>query len=337
MAPEHLIDISSHNGVSSWLAVRGDGIVGASIKVSQQVNYVNPLLGVQAAGARAVGVTPGGYHFGDPRVDPAAQARFFVQNGSPHGLFQLGALAPMYDAEHWDGNFTWTKAQINKHIPEHIRVVREETGVQRHLVYASLSWWQSGFLDVDAWADDDVLFWIAVYNGQPGNLQGWAHRNNVLHQHTSTGIVPGIPGHVDKNVTLQGRTLRDLLIGEGDDDVQLTDRMENAWGGSVTLEEVFRYIDWRCATTSETVDKLAAGQTAILSAVAADRDISPEELTAIIGKAVKDNASTGNINIPELAAALAAELPDGVTQQDLINAMRSLQLTGTFRQVPTGG
>lgn len=210
---DHLIDIASHNPVGNWRAVADNGISGASIKVSQQVNYLNPLCGPQVAGARSVGIAPGGYHFGDPRVSPAAQASFFVRNARAFNLFADDCLAPMYDAENWDGNFAWTKAQINAHIPEHIRVVREETGVRRHLVYASLSWWTSGFLDTDAWADDDVLFWIAVYNGRPGDLQGWSDPHDVLHQHTSSGIVPGIDGLVDKNVTVGGQSLASLMIG----------------------------------------------------------------------------------------------------------------------------
>jgi GH25 family lysozyme M1 (1,4-beta-N-acetylmuramidase) len=214
---DHLIDISSYNPVSSWRKVADDGITGASIKVSQQVNYLNPLCGAQVAGARSVGIAPGGYHFGDPRVSAAAQAQFFVRNAKPFHLFGGDALAPMYDAENWEGGgLVWPNPKtLNAHIAEHIRVVREETGVRRHLVYASLSWWGT-WVDPDLWADDDVLLWIAVYNGQPGKLQGWSHPNDALHQHTSDGIVPGIPGRVDKNVTIRGRRTGDLLIS-GDD------------------------------------------------------------------------------------------------------------------------
>lgn len=221
---EHLIDISGYNAVTDWNAVRANGIVGASIKVSQQVNYLNPLCGVQAAGARAAGVAPGGYHFGDPRVSAADQARYFVEHASPHGLFDDDALAPMYDAENWEGGgLVWPSPKVlNDHIAEHIRVVREETGVRRHLVYGSLSWWGS-WIDPDLWADDDVLLWIAVYNGDPGNLQGWDHPNDVLHQHTSSGIVPGIPGQVDKNVTLRGRRIGDLVIKQQEDNMAGSD------------------------------------------------------------------------------------------------------------------
>lgn len=250
---DNLIDISAYNNVSSWKKVAADGITGASVKVSQQVNYLNPLCGAQVAGARSVGIAPGGYHFGDPRVSPAKQAAYFVQNARPFNLFAGDALAPMYDAENWEGGgLIWPNPKVlNEHIAEHIRVVREETGVLRHLVYGSLSWWRDGWIDPDVWADEHVLLWIAAYNGQPGNLPGWDHPNDALHQYTSSGIVPGIPGMVDKNVTLRGRRTGALLIATGDDDMQLTDRMTNAWGGNPTLEEVFRYIDLRATEASE--------------------------------------------------------------------------------------
>src|SRR3954471_20490217 len=252
MPVENLIDISSYNAVNDWNAVRANGIVGASIKVSQQVNYLNPLCGSQAAGARRAGIAPRGYHFRDPRVSPAEQARYFVDNARPHGLFNDEALAPMYDAENWEGGgLVWPSPQVlNSHIAEHIRVVREETGVQRHLVYGSLSWWQGRWIDPDVWADENVLLWIAVYNGQPGYLQGWSHPNDALHQHTASGVVPGIPGQVDKNVTLRDRAIGDLVNGS-EDDMQLTDRMKNAWGGTPTMEEVFRYIDLRATEAAE--------------------------------------------------------------------------------------
>ncbi|MET1074340.1 MAG: glycoside hydrolase family 25 protein [Umezawaea sp.] len=281
-AVEHLIDISVYNSVNDWNAVRADGIVGASIKVSQQVNYLNPACGAQVAGARGAGVAPGGYHFGDPRVNAAQQAQFFVDNARRFGLFDDGALAPMYDAENWEGGgLVWPSPQVlNNHIAEHIRVVRQETGVARHLVYGSLSWWQSRWIDPDAWADEDVLLWVAVYNGQPGYLQGWSHPNDALHQHTSEGIVSGIPGRVDKNVTLRGRRIGDLV--NGGNDMQLSDRMLNAWGGTPTMEEVFRYIDLRSTEAAQAAAAANAKLDALLGrdvGTFAEADLAQELLT----------------------------------------------------------
>jgi GH25 family lysozyme M1 (1,4-beta-N-acetylmuramidase) len=225
--PAHLIDIASYNTVTDWNAVHADGIVGASIKVSQATNYLNPLRTEQVVGARRAKVAPGGYHFGDPRVGATEQARFFVNNAKPLGLFDEDALAPMYDAENWEGGgLLWAgRTQLSTHIREFVKVVHGETGARRVLVYGSLNWWQIRWLVPEDWAVDgvEVLNWIAVYNGQPGNLQGWSHPLDAVHQHTSKGLVPGVAGDVDKNVTLRDRQLGALVLGGGDDDMATSD------------------------------------------------------------------------------------------------------------------
>jgi len=337
-APEYLIDISSYNAVNDWNAVRANGIVGASIKVSQQVNYLNPLCGAQVAGARAAGVAPGGYHFGDPRVSAAAQASYFVKNARPHGLFNDDALAPMYDAENWEGGgLIWPNPKtLNAHIAEHIRVVREETGVRKHLVYGSLSWWGS-WIDPDLWADEDVLLWIAVYNGRPGDLQGWSHPLDAVHQYTSAGSVPGIPGSVDKNTTLRDRRIGDLTIKGKENDMQLTDRMKNAWGGTPTLEEVFRYIDLRGSQNWESNQRqevaLAALQTG-LAAVAQDANITPDRLQAIMDVSITEGLARIKDEMTEqnrvvVGEVIRAELgEDNEEQAQRILAAIARQLSG---------
>jgi len=217
---EHLIDVSVFNAVNDWNAVHANGIVGASVKVSQAANYLNPACAAQVQGARRAGVIPGGYHFGDPRVAPEAQARFFAMAAQPLGLFAAEALAPMFDAENWaEGGLVWSsRAQLTDHICGWAEFLRDNNGVTRGLVYGSLSWWGSMLAPSD-WdvAGFEFLNWVAVYNGDPGNLQGWSNPNDVLHQHTSDGIVPGISARVDKNVTLRGRVVADLLNEEDGD------------------------------------------------------------------------------------------------------------------------
>lgn len=337
MDVDHLIDIAVFNEVRDWDKVAEDGIKGASIKVSQQVNYLNPLAGQQFAGAQRVGIAAGGYHFGDPRVSAARQASYFVANARGLGAFRQGALAPMYDAENWEGGgLIWPNPKtLNEHIAEHIRVVREETGVLEHLVYGSLSWWLDGWIDPDIWGDEHVLNWIAVYNGDPGNLstsgRSWSHPNDALHQHTSSGIVPGVVGRVDKNTTLRDRRIADLTIGNTEDDMQLSDRMENAWGGTPTLAEVFRYIDWRSSVAVDGIEQLQLtlkAQADTLAAIAEDANIDAERLTAIIDSSVNEGlarVSEGLIGM--VRTAVNAELgTDNEEQAERIVAAIGRQL-----------
>lgn len=215
---DHLIDVSSHNSVYDWAAVRREGINGVSIKATQAAGYVNPFMAKQLVGATYAGLVPGPYHFGDPRDPARDQAAHFKNTALRVGFFQPGQFAPMYDAEDWpDGGLYWNDRDVlNAHIAEHIRVVRDLTGVREHLVYGSLSWWQSGALDPDVWADEDVHLWVAVYNERPGDLEGWNHPQAAVHQYTPLGNVPGITGNVDMNVTVNGFSARDLTIGGHD-------------------------------------------------------------------------------------------------------------------------
>jgi GH25 family lysozyme M1 (1,4-beta-N-acetylmuramidase) len=208
--PEYVIDVASFNPVNDWGKVRRNGIVAASVKISQATNYLNPLRESQVRGGRAAGVRTGGYHFGDPRVNARAQADYFVANAKNAGAIDAGCLPPMYDAENWDGNFRWTsRAQLTEHINAWLDELADSTDVEEAFVYGSLSWWTSGMLTPADWAGRGikVLNWVAVYNGRPGDLQGWSHPDDALHQYTSDGVVDGISVRVDKNVTLRGRSL----------------------------------------------------------------------------------------------------------------------------------
>lgn len=91
--------------------------------------------------------------------------------------------------------------------------LRAAAGVRRVLIYANLDWF-THVLEPAQWVDADVLLWIARFNGDPGNT-GFTHPNLALHRHTANGTVPGIPGHVDRDVTVGVHTLAGLLVGRG--------------------------------------------------------------------------------------------------------------------------
>lgn len=330
---EHLIDISSHNMVDDWAAVRRDGITGVSVKVSQATDYLNPLRGEQVAGARGAGVAPGGYHFGDHRYDARAQARYFVANAKTLGLFAGDALAPMYDVENWSsatGEVQWqSRQQISDHVGIWLDVLAEETDVRRALVYGSLSWWGSMLVPAD-WRRSgiEVLNWVAVYNGEPGNLQGWSDPADALHQHTSDGIVPGIRGRVDKNTTLQGRTTATLLTDGDEDDMELTDQV-TLWDPDAPqqlkeypLGEAFYGIhfhaknaDARAGRIEAKVDALAGNLTDDEANIIAANRQSSQDSTAAVLAAIRAQPTGGQVDVPALATALREGLGDELADE----------------------
>lgn len=207
------IDISRWNVIDDWPAVRRNNITFASVKVTQGDYNTSPAVGTQTTGARNAGLAVGGYHFADENVSVAANVSRFVNTGKQHAVFNKGCLAPMLDVENSPSdNIYWTAASANSFIPNFIRQLRDATSVAPVLIYAS----QSVFRDMlrpNEWADENVFLWVALYNGNPGNLGGYSHPRAAVHQHTSRGNVPGVRGFVDRNITLNSYGLQNLLIG----------------------------------------------------------------------------------------------------------------------------
>ncbi|MFD2458692.1 glycoside hydrolase family 25 protein [Amycolatopsis samaneae] len=199
------MDVSNWNPVTDWRAVRGNGVSFCSFKLTEGTGFTDTTSPGRVPLARAAGIIPGGYHFARPG-DVAGQAARFAGQLRATGLLDAGALAPMLDVE-----AAGLRANANGFVRDFIRHLRAETGVRRVLVYANASWY-SQVLRPDEWADDDVWLWVAHYNGDPGR-PGWAHPRLALHQHTQNGTVPGIPGFVDRNATVGGHTLAQLILG----------------------------------------------------------------------------------------------------------------------------
>jgi GH25 family lysozyme M1 (1,4-beta-N-acetylmuramidase) len=208
------IDVSNFNTIADWAAVRGAGISFASVLLTQG-NYFTSHTGPdQVAGARAANVVPGGYHFADPGVTVAANVDRFVGRATETGVLKPGSFLPMLDVENDPGEgIVWTAASANTFIRNWIPAFRKASGVQQVLIYANLSFWQT-LLRPDEWADDDTYLWLALYNGSPGDTGGFSHRRLALHQHTSQGLVAGSQGPLDRDVTVGGFGLADLLIGD---------------------------------------------------------------------------------------------------------------------------
>ncbi|TCP57113.1 glycosyl hydrolase family 25 [Tamaricihabitans halophyticus] len=187
------IDVSHWNAVDDWNAVRGNNITYSIAKVTESTEHVDSAVGSHVNGARGAGIATGGYHFARP-VDVAAQVAHFANNLNQHGLLNAGSIWPALDME------AEGFGDANAFIRDFRDQFRARTNTNGLLVYANLNWFQN-ILRPDEWADDGVLLWIARYNGDPGN-PGWAHPRLAIHQHSSEGQVPGIPGPIDRNATV---------------------------------------------------------------------------------------------------------------------------------------
>jgi hypothetical protein len=178
------IDVSSANTIASWPAVRAVPNTWAWCKATQGGGYTNPRFASQFTGASSAGLAAGAYHFPDPNVSVAANVGHFVAIAGAVGAFAKGAFVPLLDIENdkVDG-ITWTAAAANAFIPAFRDQLRAVTGQRKLCVYASQSWFSSGFLRPDDWADQDVFLCAARYGFSPGNV-GWSHKRLAVHQYT---------------------------------------------------------------------------------------------------------------------------------------------------------
>ncbi|MBV9845108.1 MAG: glycoside hydrolase family 25 protein [Kutzneria sp.] len=203
------IDVSNYQGSSiNWNAVRGNGISFTSVLLTDGTNFLNPDATNQVNGARSAGIACGGYHYARP-VDIGSQVNTFVDQLSARGLLDDGSLLPMLDMEA-DGF-----GDPNGFVSEFINQFRARTGTDI-IVFANLNW-LTHVINANLWAGDGVWIWLSLYNGDPGNLGGYSHPRVALHQHTDQGVVPGINGYVDRDETINGVSLTDLLVKKGDD------------------------------------------------------------------------------------------------------------------------
>lgn len=292
------IDISNHqNAISTsfdWRQVADNGVSWVCAKATEGSGYRDPYLAANLAGARGVGLAAGAYHFARPG-DPGQQARAFVEYAAPAGAFERGSLAPMLDVEDPGVDDAWISAWIP--------AVRAAAVAELVLVYASLSYWQTR-LHPDEWLDDQVLLWCADYTGIPGNLGGWSHPRLAVHQSTSQGTVPGLPGLIDRDVTVGEYGLADLLIG-GDmatiSDADLAILLAGA-----------RAVQFGHEGVNE-AGETAVALLALQQQVAAIQGALPQQQAAIL--AAIEGITTGRVDVAALASQLESVLPAGIAAE----------------------
>lgn len=193
------LDVASFEGDPDWTAVKQAGISFAFSKVTQGLMYTNPTWGHNKAGMLALGpeFLAGSYHFLQEGEDPAAQARYFVDQHGGH----IDQFAVALDVE-VDGNSHPTAAGARAWVAE----FKHLTGGHPVGGYWPRWYWeQEGQPDISFF---DYL-WQSEYvsgSGSPHSLYGhvpsswWADFGGghvKILQFTDSASVPGVSGGVD--------------------------------------------------------------------------------------------------------------------------------------------
>jgi hypothetical protein len=198
---EQGINLSLHETVADWAAVRAHAFLFASVTVTESTNWVDTAAGRQIGAAQEAGLHTGIRHYARPGA-AHDQAEHCVRTGKRLGTFQPGSLAPALEVE--------AVGVDDRFIKSWIKAMRGESGIRRVLVYADADFWLHR-LHPDKWADSEVVLWLTNHNGIPGR-PGWFHSRVGLHQHGKDACVPGATTPVGQDAVVYPFTLGDLLL-----------------------------------------------------------------------------------------------------------------------------
>lgn len=194
------IDVSNWQGGVNWAAVARSGVRFAYLKATEGATYTDPLFVRNYRRSMAAGVIRGAYHFALPnRSSGAEQGRFFVES-SGDWKSDGKTLPPVLDIEYNPYGprcYGLSKRQMVAWISAFSATVKRLAG-RYPLIYTTTDWWRRctgnhrGF-------GGSIPLWIARWGAHPHLLpDGWSFY--TFWQHTSKGRVPGIRGHVARNV-----------------------------------------------------------------------------------------------------------------------------------------
>lgn len=179
------IDVSNHQGLIDWSKVAADHVRFAYVKATEGKTFVDPYFARNWAGAQAVGVRIGAYHFFSLCSSGQDQADAFLR-AAPAGR---EALPPALDLEILGGCADRpSPAAVQIELDAFVERVERAWG-ERLLIYARSSWTQAYALPIGG----DRPQWRTSFFVRPDNA--WA-----VWQVHYFAEVDGITGRVDLDV-----------------------------------------------------------------------------------------------------------------------------------------
>lgn len=192
------IDISHFNGVINWDLVKtnADKISYAYFKVTQGTGFIDPKVSYNATNAKRVGLQIGYYHFAsinnaDDVADAKAEAAFFL---NAIKTLPVADMPVVLDIE--QNNLKLPPAKVLEFIKIFASIVQDAG-------YGFALYSGTPFLNSNLPANHGLIYdlWIAAYTGAstPVLPNGWT--SYWKWQYTDKGIVTGITGGVDMDIT----------------------------------------------------------------------------------------------------------------------------------------
>jgi lysozyme len=210
-----ILDVSSYQGTGiDWTRVKRAGFAGVFVKATEGAGYINPTFRAQASGARAAGLRVGFYHFARPDHTKDGQAEAVHYENVTAGHRTRADLRPVLDFESWTSRVRdpirgsgWESSVLVGWARAWVQHVKRVTG-DGPMFYSYPAF-------IERLAPTTPIgygLWLAAYGSNDGTEHPYRvpkpWKRAVLHQFTSQGRVPGVPGKVDVS---RGRSLRPLL------------------------------------------------------------------------------------------------------------------------------
>ena len=184
------IDISHHKGEVPWTVYQSAGVEFVILKVTEGLNFTDPLAAYNINQARLTGIPWSGFHF-YREVDWVKQIDLY-QTRAAHVM----PLFPAIDFEIWAS--------------DRLRVIHDlarigsalQTIYRSPVLFYSSANYMSQFARYDLAPLSFMIPWVADWTGHiPRQMPPWVGWK--IHQTTNRGVMPGIKGAFDLD-TLNG-------------------------------------------------------------------------------------------------------------------------------------
>lgn len=193
MPPFNGIDVSNHNGLIDWARVPKD-IKFVWAKATEGHTFVDSFYDRNHDGAKANGFKFGAYHF--IRADTPNGVKDQMDHFLRVAQYKPGDLLPVIDWENTTGSYVDNPVQ-GKTLEAAVKYLRDAIG-KYPVIYSGAYVLQANKFNRFSVVRKCPL-WIAAYPRIPFIPSPWDSHD--VHQHSSTGVVAGIRGNVDLNIS----------------------------------------------------------------------------------------------------------------------------------------
>jgi GH25 family lysozyme M1 (1,4-beta-N-acetylmuramidase) len=183
------VDVSKWQGTVNWAKVKATGVEFAFLRVSDGATTRDTSFAANWSATKANGIIRGAYQFFRPAQSVTAQADLMI---NAIGTYTPGDLPPVIDVEDAGG---LSAASVAGKVRQWVDKVKATLGVTP-IVYTGKYFWRDQVGGPSSFAPNAL--WIAQYTSLcpdiPAPWTKW-----TFWQHTDSGSVNGIAGHVDMN------------------------------------------------------------------------------------------------------------------------------------------